>query len=104
MSRRVFIIGAPRSGTTLLASLLANTISGPPFEPHFITKYYKKLDDYGDITQLNNFGVEIIACGQTLAFNGYKESELIDGIKVSLSAMSALLTLQKDGYGLINFN
>lgn len=51
----VFILGAPRSGTTFLASLLQRTHYGAPFETHFITKYYKKLGQYGDIHQLSNF-------------------------------------------------
>jgi hypothetical protein len=53
--KQIFIIGAPRSGTTFLASLLAKTEYGAPVETHFITKYYKKLDSYGDISRLDNF-------------------------------------------------
>ena len=51
----VFILGCPRSGTTLLAELLEFTSYGKPFETHFITKYYKKLSSYGDITKIENF-------------------------------------------------
>lgn len=53
--KQVFIIGAPRSGTTFLASLLGKTSYGAPVETHFITKYYKRLRQYGDIYQLDNF-------------------------------------------------
>lgn len=48
---QIFILGAPRSGTTFLASLLELTFFGKPFETPFITKYYKLLADYGDITK-----------------------------------------------------
>lgn len=51
----IFILGAPRSGTTFLASLLERSKYGAPFETHFITKYYKKLSNYGDIQQYKNF-------------------------------------------------
>ena len=51
----IFILGAPRSGTTFLASLLKHTEYGAPFETHFITKYYKKLLSYGDLTDHKNF-------------------------------------------------
>ncbi|MFC1747513.1 sulfotransferase [Pseudomonadota bacterium] len=52
---QVFVLGAPRSGTTFLASLLEHTRFKAPFETHFITKYYKRLNSYGDINQLSNF-------------------------------------------------
>jgi len=55
MSEPVFILGAPRSGTTFLSSLLDSTDYGAPFETHFITKYFKKLGDYGDLYDLANF-------------------------------------------------
>lgn len=51
----VFILGCPRSGTTLLAEILEPSIYGKPFETHFITKYYKKLQTYGDISREENF-------------------------------------------------
>lgn len=54
-SSQIFILGAPRSGTTFLASLLDLTYFGKPVETHFITKYYKLLDSYGDISQKKNF-------------------------------------------------
>ena len=53
--RRVFILGAARSGTTLLASLLEKTSFGRPFETHFITKYYKRLSNYGDMSDKRAF-------------------------------------------------
>jgi len=53
--KSLFILGCPRSGTTFLASLLANTIYRDPVESHFITKYYKKLHSYGDLKIKQNF-------------------------------------------------
>lgn len=53
--QQIFILGAPRSGTTFLASLLKETRYGTPFETHFITKYYKKLPKYGDISEKYQF-------------------------------------------------
>ena len=51
----MFIVGSPRSGTTFLASLMSPTKYGAPVETHFITKFYKKLNSYGDINQYSNF-------------------------------------------------
>lgn len=55
LSQNVFILGAPRSGTTFLASLLGETRFGPPYETHFIPKYYDCLDTFGDLNDFNNF-------------------------------------------------
>ena len=44
-AKQVFILGAPRSGTTFLASLLTHTRFKAPFETHFIPKFYKKLSE-----------------------------------------------------------
>ncbi len=51
----IFVLGCPRSGTTLMATLLEPTSYGAPVETHFITKYFKKLDSYGDLDQRENF-------------------------------------------------
>ncbi len=51
----LFILGAPRSGTTLLAKLLEHTRYGRAFETHFIPGYYKKLQQYGDLSLFPNF-------------------------------------------------
>lgn len=55
--RQIFVLGAPRSGTTFLSSLLKNTSFNAPVETHFITKYHKKLASYGDLKNRNNFRV-----------------------------------------------
>ena len=55
MKPPIFILGCPRSGTTLLASLLAPTEYGSPIETHFITKYYKRLHKYGSLQEEGNF-------------------------------------------------
>ena len=54
-SKQLFILGAPRSGTTFLASVLSDSKYGTPIETHFITKYYKSLRKYGDLSSLSNF-------------------------------------------------
>ena len=55
MSKNLFILGCPRSGTTLLSNLLTDTDFGAPIETHFITKYYKKLPSYGNLNDRQNF-------------------------------------------------
>lgn len=54
-TNQIFILGAPRSGTTFLSGLLRFTRYGRPVESHFITKYYRKLEVYGDLSKIENF-------------------------------------------------
>ena len=51
----LFILGSPRSGTTLLASLLADSPWGKPIETHFIPKYYRRLQQRGDLSDWRVF-------------------------------------------------
>ena len=53
--KQIFVLGAPRSGTTFLSSLLKNTSFNAPVETHFITKYHKRLSSYGNIRSRDNF-------------------------------------------------
>lgn len=50
------------------------------------------------IRELASAGVEVILCGQTAASRGIPTDGLIDEVQVALSAMTALLILQEDGY------
>ncbi len=48
-------------------------------------------------------GAQVIFCGQSSASRGYPKEDLIDGVQLSLSAMTALIQLQDDNYRLIKF-
>lgn len=56
------------------------------------------------LKKLHDAGVQIIVCGQTVEFRGYKRDEILDFIDISLSAITALIDLQSKGYQLITFN
>jgi len=43
-------------------------------------------------------GVRFYACGQSMGFRGFEKSELADGVKMALSAMTMVHQLQADGY------
>ena len=55
------------------------------------------------VEALLNAGSEVIFCGQSSLSRDVPKEELIDGVKLSLSAMTALIQLQDDGYQLIKF-
>lgn len=52
----VFIVGSPRSGTTLLQYMLRShpAISLPTGESHFMVPLYKNSQQYGDLNEKNN--------------------------------------------------
>jgi intracellular sulfur oxidation DsrE/DsrF family protein len=50
------------------------------------------------IRELTDVGAQVILCGQTAASRGIPRDGLVDGVDVALSAMTAFLVLQEDGY------
>ncbi len=55
------------------------------------------------LNDLIAFGVEVVLCGQTQSARGLPREELAPGVKVALSAMTALVALQSQGYHLAAF-
>lgn len=55
------------------------------------------------IKDLLEADVEFIFCGQSSLSRNFPIEETIDGVKLSLSAMTALIQLQDNGYKLIKF-
>jgi intracellular sulfur oxidation DsrE/DsrF family protein len=48
--------------------------------------------------------VKVYVCGQSFVHNNYVKDELSDNVKMSLSALTALVYYQSKGYQLITFN
>lgn len=55
------------------------------------------------IKELSNAGVDVIICGQTAMFRKIDRSDIIPEVKFALSAMTALLQYQNNGYKFIKF-
>jgi len=55
------------------------------------------------LNDLMKAGAKVIFCGQSSSSRGFPKEDLIDGVKLSLSAMTALIQLQDDNYRLIKF-
>jgi len=55
------------------------------------------------VQQLLDAGVAFIFCGQSSLSRNFPIEETIPGVQLSLSAMTALIQLQNDGYSLIKF-
>jgi intracellular sulfur oxidation DsrE/DsrF family protein len=50
------------------------------------------------IAQLQEKGVEFYLCGQSAAANGISNADMLPGVKMALSAMTAHALLQQQGY------
>ncbi len=67
-------------------------------------KRYGTNNPNSDLVQaLLDAGGQIIFCGQSSLSRGFPREELIDGVQLSLSAMTALIQLQHEKYRLIKF-
>jgi intracellular sulfur oxidation DsrE/DsrF family protein len=55
------------------------------------------------LAALQSSGVRVILCGQSAAHKGFAREDLAPGVEIATSAMTALVVLQSEGYGLIAF-
>lgn len=55
------------------------------------------------IQALMDAGAQVIFCGQSSLSRDFPREELLEGVQLSLSAMTALIQLQDEGYQLIKF-
>ena len=62
-----------------------------------------KNPNYDLLTVLAEHNVDIIVCGQTSNFRSINKNMMHPDVKIALSAMSALVQLQKEGFKPINF-
>ena len=66
-------------------------------------KYGTKNPNSELIKALQDAGGQIIFCGQSSVSRGFPKEDLIEGVQLSLSAMTALIQLQDENYRLIKF-
>ena len=53
------------------------------------------------VEELLQHGVQLVLCGQTAGARSIRRDELLPGVTVSVSAMTAFIALQNDGYRVI---
>lgn len=66
-------------------------------------KYGTKNPNSDLVKELLEADVKVIFCGQSSVSRGFPKEDLIPGVQLSLSAMTALIQLQDEGYRLIKF-
>jgi intracellular sulfur oxidation DsrE/DsrF family protein len=65
------------------------------------TRFFSDNPNYELLLKLDEAGVKIYVCGQTIRFGHVDRKELAAPVKVALSAMTMLSVLQSDGYALL---
>ena len=70
-------------------------------EEIFLERYGEPNPEAELIRRLQRAGVRFVVCGQSAAAFGFRADELAPGVELSLSALTALVTLQDEGYALI---
>ena len=96
------------AGMTLDQLEVAMTIHGGAWQDILSDETYKKKFGVPNpntelIKALNDAGVDIILCGQTKSYRGVEDKDMLQEVKVALSAMTALLQYQNNGYRFIKF-
>lgn len=67
-------------------------------------KYGKENPNSALLHALKQANVDIFVCGQSLYAKGFKETDTSKDVKISLSALTALVHYQSEGFHQINFN
>lgn len=67
------------------------------------SRYGVDNPNYAMVKALMDAGTDIIFCGQSSRSRNFPKEDLIPGCKISLSAMTALIQFQNEGYHLIKF-
>ena len=95
-------------GMSLDQLKVAMTIHGGAWQDVLNNTAYKEKygvdnPNFKLINQLTEAGVDIIICGQTAAYRGITKDNANPNVKFALSAMTALLQYQNQGYRFIKF-
>ena len=73
-------------------------------EEAYLEKFGRVNPNAELLKALDGVGVNLYICGQSLYSRGFSPADLAEPVKLSLSAMTALVHFQAEGYQLINFN
>ena len=97
-----------RSGTSMNQLEMAVIVHGRAAKDLLTDAAYKARfgisnPNTGLLAGLEKAGVDIYLCGQTAAYRGFDDKELNASVTMALSAMTAHVQLQTEGYTLIPF-
>ena len=68
---------------------------------HYRAKFGVDNPNLPVIEQLSKVGVDVVVCSQALAMLGYPDSGVDKHVRLALSALTAVIELQQEGYALV---
>ena len=96
--------GVPKQNLKVALVLHGAATKNALNDESYLEKYGKKNPNSALLHALKQANVDIFVCGQSLYAKGYKEANTSKEVQVSLSALTALVHFQSEGYQQINFN
>jgi intracellular sulfur oxidation DsrE/DsrF family protein len=93
--------GVPAEDVHVAIVVHGGAIRDVSTDPHFTPGVEPANADL--VATLIEHGVEIYVCGQSAAYHDIETEDLLPGVRMSLSAMTAHALLQQDGYTLNPF-
>ena len=95
--------GVPPERLHAVVVLHGGAAKGALSDEAYRERYGAANPDYGLIRALIDAGAEVILCGQSAMSRGFPAADLAPGVRLALSAMTALVAYQQRGYALIAF-
>jgi intracellular sulfur oxidation DsrE/DsrF family protein len=95
--------GVPREKLRAVLVLHGGAAKGALTDDAYRERYGMANPDRELIRALIEAGAEVILCGQSAMSRGFPAADLAPGVRLALSAMTALVAYQQQGYALIAF-
>ena len=73
-------------------------------DTHYQKRFGKPNPNRKLLRQFVDAGVEVVVCGQSMTHNGFDVEDRAPEVGLALSAATALITLQRDGYSYLPVN
>jgi len=96
--------GVPLENLEVVAVVHGGAVKDYTTNEVYLAKYGMKNPNTSLIAALKEAGAKTYVCGQSFAYHGYTKDQLSEHAVLALSAMTALVYFQKEGYQIINFN
>jgi intracellular sulfur oxidation DsrE/DsrF family protein len=96
--------GVPLENLEIIAVIHGAAVKDYTTNQTYLNKHGVANPNIELISQLEEVGAKSFMCGQSFGYRGYTKNQLSENAQLALSAMTALIYFQSEGFQLINFN